>query len=266
MLSLVLSLKRDENRRKRFFAQAQANDFQIFDAIDADIEKEYILRHFNFRQAEKLYGRSITLGEAACTLSHLSIYKYLLQLSTESDEYFIVCEDDALFSCDYQYLTQIIKYQNGFDIILFGESKLTSFKRNWKQRLVNPLQLFPQKIGKYKLGKLYQNYTAGTVGYVISRRFIKNLLTVDQIFWLADDFQAMIDTVNSSQNSFLIGYLFPKLVIEDLSITSNLENERSIEQRKNKVIIKANIMDKLIKLSKTILAYFPKKYIAYRRK
>ncbi|AWX15114.1 hypothetical protein CEP48_02575 [Mergibacter septicus] len=266
MFSLVLSLERDLLRRKKFFQQKFANTFEVFTAIDAksQLGKEYILKHFDFNLAKKLYKREITLGEAACTLSHLAMYRYFLQSSLE--EYLIICEDDALFSNDFAFIEKIIQEQKGFDVVLFGESKVKNFNGNWKYKLIYPLQLFPQKIGKYKLGKLYYNYTAGTVGYVISRKLIETLLGVDSVYWLADDFQTIINKVKTEQKNFSVGYLFPKLVIENLDIISNLEDERVIEQKRNESIININILHKLITLFKAVVYYFPKKYIAYIRR
>ncbi|AWX14829.1 hypothetical protein CEP48_00945 [Mergibacter septicus] len=229
MLSLVLSLKRDEERREKFFQQPDAKSFHVFYAIDAKTEKgkECILNYFDFEQAKQLYYREITLGEAACTLSHLLMYRYFLEYSQE--DYLIVCEDDAVFSPDYPILHQIIQQQSEFDIILFGESKTNCYQKAWDYPFIQPIQ----QIDRYKLGQLHFDYTAGTVGYVVSRRFIENILKQNFVYWLADDFQIMIDKITTEKEKFNLGYLYPKLVLEDPENRSNLEQERLLAQKKN---------------------------------
>lgn len=228
MLSLVLSLKRDDKRREKFFQQEFAKSFHTFNAIDAKstASKKFITDNFNFEQAKNTYYRDITLGEAACTLSHIIMYHFFIEYTQE--EYLIVCEDDAVFSQDYPILESILNSQTEFDVILFGESKVASYEQDWNYKLIG----VNSQIDNYKLGRLLFDYTAGTVGYVINRRLVTAILKQHSIFWLADDFQIIVDQCNTLTERFKIGYLYPKLVIEDPSIQSNLEAERIVEQNR----------------------------------
>lgn len=219
MKKVVLSLERDVYRREVFFAQPQSEGFEVFYAVDAQKQgdKQRILSVFNQQKAERRYGRRLSFGEMACTLSHLDIFRYFIE--TTNDEYIIICEDDALFSKDFDIIHQVLNNQNN-DIVLFGESKVRGFERSFKKKMVVPLQFFPQRFGKYRLG-LYDGVIWGTVGYAVSRRFAQAILQQKDIFWVADDYNLFTDLTGAR-----VVCLLPRLVVENLDIASNLEEER----------------------------------------
>lgn len=270
---VVLSLLKDTHRRKNFFEQLsnlKRNDAQIdfstFYAIDASEEKSklYIDSCFDFVKAEKLYGRKISYGEAACALSHIEIYKQLL--NQEIENYGIICEDDAKFNPDFPVLINILD-KNNFDIVIFGESKAPSFKGSLKYRFAYPLQFKPKRFSHYSLGCIWGFYTPGTVGYSISRKALLHIVKFSneeqKIYWLADDFDTIIKNIKNKYNyTISLGHLFPRLVIEDSSICSHLENERFHLQQGaalGQLSVRSRIKHTLI-LAAT---YFYKKLIAY---
>ncbi|MFQ1021855.1 glycosyltransferase family 25 protein [Avibacterium paragallinarum] len=264
----VLSLQKDELRRKNFYQQVSSLDsnhiqFETFYAIDAkkDEDKAYIDEHFDFAKAKKLYGHDVSYGEAACSLSHIKIYEQAIS----QQSYLIVCEDDAKFNKDFPKLERILK-QSDFDIIIFGESKAPSFKGSRKYRLAYPLQFKPYRFGNYKLGCIYGFYTPGTVGYAINVNALKYIIQLVQktkVYWLADDFQEIINQVNDEYNyKISIAHLFPRLVIEDLSIQSHLETERVQLQKQianNNLSLFAYLKHNISLLK----AYLKKRHIAY---
>ncbi|MFC0308275.1 glycosyltransferase family 25 protein [Gallibacterium trehalosifermentans] len=246
----VLSLASAKERREKFFSQKHAKDFKVYNAINGKLEKNFIEENFDFSKAETLYQRKISLGEAACTLSHLAIWKEIIK--DDEIKFSIICEDDAVFSESYPILEKILSdwFESGrindVAFIIFGESKIPTFNRKIRHRIGYPMQFFAQK---YKLnqnyscsssvyvGEISKNYTCGTVGYVVSSQFIKNLMAKminDKPFWLADDFEVIRTLI--SNNDLLTGaniwHLQPRLVKEDQILVSELEQERKNLQRK----------------------------------
>lgn len=239
---MVLSLAKDEARRQAFYQQlASFNPDSLpiaittFEAIDGSTEagRSFLEANFDFKKAQAVYGRPITYGEAACALSHLAIIRHL----ANEPRYAVILEDDAKFSSDFPKLAQVLDASN-HDVVVFGESKVRKFKGKNKYRRENPLQFFAQRIGNLKLGVIFSFYTPGTVGYALSKRLVAKILAYtqhSQVFWLADDFDRIIAAVTNPQlpsnqsnatSNFTIGFVYPRLVIEDMSLRSHLEAER----------------------------------------
>lgn len=264
MKSIVLSLERDKKRRDLFFSQPQAANFEVFYAIDAQKPEDRLRIEsvFNQKVAREYYGRELTLGEMACTLSHLEIMR---RFTIQSDDnYVVICEDDALFSKDFDLLLPQILDQSCYDIVVFGESKVSSFERTYTEKIKTPLQFFPKKYGKYRVG-MFDGQIWGTVGYAVSRRFAEILLQQKDIFWLADDY------LYFSKLSAKVAYVCPRLVIENLKIVSNLELERKKKQEnieEKNLTIWERIRSRYFYIKRVaiiLISYFKRKYEAYRR-
>ena len=84
---------------------------------------------FNPTKFEQHYGRNVTKGEIGCTLSHLAVYRQIVedQNVTEND-YALVCEDDALFNSNLSPKTiALLTEKCDADIVLIGQSKIAEF-------------------------------------------------------------------------------------------------------------------------------------------
>ena len=130
MNKYLISLDKDVQRRELFFAQPDTADFVVFSAINT-MQKEWdeLAEVFNPTKFEQHYGRNVTKGEIGCTLSHLAVYRQIVedQNVTEND-YALVCEDDALFNSNLSPKTiALLTEKCDADIVLIGQSKIAEF-------------------------------------------------------------------------------------------------------------------------------------------
>ncbi|OBX04309.1 hypothetical protein QV06_06530 [Gallibacterium genomosp. 3] len=266
----VLSLDSATKRRELFFSQEYAKSFLIHTAIDAKKNEHTLIKQFDFSKAKKLYNRTLSLGEAACTLSHINIWRKLAE--DEVAKFAIICEDDALFSDNYFILFNIIEDWirtnriNDIGFIIFGESKVKSYKGKLKYRIGYPMQFYPKiykitdnqnRINKICVGELAKNYMCGTVGYIISNLCAKELIKYDKPYWLADDFEEIKRIIeDQTRKEIGIWHIYPRLVRERNNIVSTLEIERKKEQKNSWGFFKYKVWTYIKFLLKCPLIYF----------
>lgn len=249
MNKYLISLDKDVQRRELFFAQPDTADFVVFSAINT-MQKEWdeLAEVFNPTKFEQHYGRNVTKGEIGCTLSHLAVYRQIVedQNVTEND-YALVCEDDALFNANLSLKTiALLTEKCDADIVLIGQSKIAEF--NDVELEINYPTTFSflrQTIGDVTVASPYKSYFAGTVAYLIkksaARAFLKQL-EQEKPFWLADDF-LLFETQFQINNNVVR----PLVAIENPQLVSNLEAIRGSKSN--------NLVKKLIKYPlKKILA------------
>ena len=249
MNKYLISLDKDVQRRELFFAQPDTADFTVFSAINT-MQKEWeeLAEVFNPTKFEQHYGRNVTKGEIGCTLSHLAVYRQIVedQNGTEND-YALVCEDDALFIANLSpNTTALLTEKCDADIVLIGQSKIAEF--NDVELEINYPTTFSflrQTIGDVTVAYPYKSYFAATVAYLIkkstARAFLKQL-EQEKPFWLADDF-LLFETQFQINNNVVR----PLVAIENPQLVSNLEAIRGSKSN--------NLVKKLIKYPlKKILA------------
>jgi glycosyl transferase family 25 len=91
------------HRKRRDFIQAQLDalglQFEWIDAIDGHQLKDHeITENYDSRLAHEITGRALSSGEIGCALSHLSIYRKMIE---QSIPYAIIFEDDALLGSKF---------------------------------------------------------------------------------------------------------------------------------------------------------------------
>lgn len=185
----VISLKNDQARREIFFKQSEAFRFSVNFAIDGSkfTEKE-VEDSFDVKQFFSKYGRNVLSGEIGCTLSHVKLWREVLNSKCE---YFVIAEDDAIFSKEFKNdMESLLNHPNLPDFILLSRAKFFSFSTKAND-LIFPISLrvFSEKINQHlHLGRLYKTSTYGTCLYFISKKGIEKILAKSQKpFWLADD-------------------------------------------------------------------------------
>ena len=123
MNKYLISLDKDVERRELFFAQAETADFHTFSAFNT-MQKaaDELLALFDFAKFAQHYGRQVTKGEIGCTLSHLGVYRLIVEDAAIAEEdYALICEDDALFNPEYyQQALPLLVQQCKEDIVLIG--------------------------------------------------------------------------------------------------------------------------------------------------
>ncbi len=243
MKKYLISLEKDHHRRELFFSQPNTSSFEVFNAINMMAYSDDINTLFDTQKFELRYGRKVTKGEVGCTLSHLKVYEKIAQdLNVKDDEYCLICEDDVLFTDNFQFnLEAVIKENTQADIILVGQSKISSFN-DFELEINYPTTFsFLQKniIGtNFKYSYPYKNYFAGTVAYLIKKSVAKTFLSqIEKYglpFWLADDYILFGDEFKMD-----VKVIRPLLAIENPELMSNLESARGS--------LKNNIVKKLLK-------------------
>ena len=130
MNKYLISLDKDVQRRELFFAQPDTADFAVFSAINT-MQKEWeeLAEVFNPTKFEQYYGRNVTKGEIGCTLSHLAVYRQIVEdQNVAENDYALVCEDDALFNANLSAnTTALLTEKCDADIVLIGQSKIAEF-------------------------------------------------------------------------------------------------------------------------------------------
>lgn len=174
MNKYLISLDKDVQRRELFFAQPDTADFVVFSAINT-MQKEWdeLAEVFNSAEFEQHYGRNVTKGEIGCTLSHLAVYRQIVedQNVTEND-YALICEDDALFNANLSPKTiALLTEKCDADIVLIGQSKIAEFDDvELEINYPTTFSFLRQTIGDVTVAYPYKSYFAGTVAYLIKNQ------------------------------------------------------------------------------------------------
>jgi len=103
----IINLDKDINKRKYMLSLCKklSLDCHIFNAINGYLLKEEeIKKKYSENKAISEFGKPLTLGEIGCFLSHLSIYKKMIE---ENIEEAIVLEDDVSLTNNFK---KIINY------------------------------------------------------------------------------------------------------------------------------------------------------------
>lgn len=170
----IVSLKNEFKRRSDISSQLDALNikYTFFDAVDASCSK--LISDFrDDKYTLENTGKVLTNGELACNLSHFSIYENILEYK---HDYTLILEDDAIVIDDLVgFLSSLIKKNLTFDVMLLGYSKVdeSGLKKLDKIHPIGPA-LFNYK--NYNVGKVYREYTSGTVGYLITYSGAKKII------------------------------------------------------------------------------------------
>lgn len=244
MKKYLISLDKDVKRRELFFSQPDTVDFNLFSAVNTMVlDEEALHTKFDFQQFKNRYHRQVTKGEIGCTLSHLAVYQLIAEdKEILSDDYVLICEDDALLAANFQQnLTALLKQNLKADLILVGQSKIPDFGDiELNINYPSTFKCWQKPIGNtgYYYSYPYKNYFAGTVAYLIKKSAVQHFLSeVEKCkpYWLADDFILFEKEFNLD-----ILIIRPLMVIENPILTSNLEGLRGS--------LKNNLFKKLLKL------------------
>lgn len=221
----LISLDKDQARRTLFFSQPHTDDFRVFSAINTmQCDWDDLASRFDLAKFEAHYGRKVTKGEIGCTLSHLAVYRQIVdEPAVAEEDYALVCEDDALFHKDFQQnFTALLAQSLSSPILLIGQSKILAFDDvELEINYPTTFNFMRHHAGSVSYAFPYKSYFAGTVGYLIKKSAARTFLAQQEKgkpFWLADDF-LLFEQQFSLQNQVVR----PLMVIENPSLTSNLE-------------------------------------------
>lgn len=220
----VISLK-DSLRKKICRNRLVSKGYNpIFhDAFDSRNLKENQLEDlFDFDLFRKSFNYKIDAGIVGCVLSHYNLYKTLLEYKNNSG-YYIIVEDDCIPLATSNELENIIDValESSFDILLLGYSKTDDAQYKIINKM-NPFKKFYSS-GKFNIGIRYKQSSCGAVAYVVSRRFLKNIITsIKKPYYVADEWSFL-----EKRLELLILHISPLCFLEDYkNMVSNLEDGR----------------------------------------
>lgn len=164
MKTFVVNLKRSLDRRK--YMQTLLKDFpypwEFFEAVDGR-EIKNLNEVYNEKKAIHFYGKALTRGEVGCALSHLGIYKKMID---ENIDKALILEDDIILEKNFlELITMLNKKKLHNDVILLGQSDDKAI-----------IKFFGEKItDKYKLLQVvHSGY--GTYAYMIDIEAAKKII------------------------------------------------------------------------------------------
>lgn len=140
MRTFVLNLKRSFDRRK--YMQELLKDFpypwEFFEAVDGR-EIKNLSEVYNEKKAIHFYGKALTRGEVGCALSHLGIYKKMID---ENIDKALILEDDIILEKYFlEELSVLDRKKLNNDILLIGQSDENIITKLWREKLDNNFAL-----------------------------------------------------------------------------------------------------------------------------
>lgn len=230
MKILVLSINSAEfeSRKKTISEKLNGYDWCFIDAFDArKLATIELSRLFDKGAFYNKYHRYPSSGEIGCTLSHISIYQYIVDYDLP---YALILEDDAIIDSDFESFFSDCNIGglmvNEPSIYVLGHSKVSK-KNGFFYNFVYPIAI-KKKINGYSFGVSRYLNLCGTVAYMITNQAAKMILSrvFDKPYHLADDWKYLYDTGVSIYHSR------PLLILENFwGFDSSIESERKLLQK-----------------------------------
>ena len=233
MKGYVINLDRQPERLTHFYQQPGSEIFQKVSAVDRKVldiigNKEFF---FDVATFTRMIPRGPTMGEIACTLSHIKCWQLIaLEESIDDDEFCLIAEDDV---------TLLPIEKNTPSTFLSVVSDITKVLEDTPVELVK-LQMLSYResnlftgSGNISLSKsiatgLDASYNnTGSALYLIRKSLtqaIMQKLKTKKPYWLADCFTKFCNPENMMMSLLLLGY------VQD-NFPSDLEEEREMQRQ-----------------------------------
>lgn len=136
--------------------------YETFDAVDGTKLSREDRRQYSAKASRRTIGRPLAKGEIGCALSHLHLYREMLN---SGDERILVLEDDIVLDSEFvPFLSALASHDFEWDCINFSNQQATVTPCEW--------------------GGIYQHYRIGTFGagmngtfaYLMSRSGARQLI------------------------------------------------------------------------------------------
>lgn len=163
MRTFIINLKESADRRQYMIEEMKKTNLQyeFFDAVSGKDIKN-IEEVYDHEYAVTKAGGPLNLGEIGCAMSHLLIYKKMID---ENIERALILEDDVIISEKIdEIIKEILEFNLQNSVILLGQSSKKLKKKIYKTKL-DPL---------YTLSKIF-NSACGTYGYIIDNKAAERL-------------------------------------------------------------------------------------------
>ncbi len=233
----IINLKKDTEKKEHMkeLCKKYSLKCQFIDAVYGnDLDNTYIEQITDSEKSISVYGKELTRGEIGCTLSHIAIYKQMIEHNIENA---IIFEDDIDLKEDFSaIINSIDTFPKDWEIMLLGyysrvaDELVTKASFRYKKELTN----------KFKTVRLAQ-LAFGTHGYMINLKGAKKLLNELNTIIKPIDHYTGVDTY---VNMYAIR---PRVVrlSEKFKDHSSISIERKINQVRKQLPIKIQILKKL---------------------
>lgn len=217
----VINLKKNIERKE--FIQEQFNKievaFNFFPAIfGKSLTKHQLDESYNHKKAIRHQCRSLVPAEIGCALSHIGIYKKIIE---ERIEFACILEDDVILPENFKEILEEIKESinnHNPEVILLSPAKTGKFK--WKLKS-------GYEIRKFKNGFYTSSYI---VNYLGAKALLKEMYPINDVAdcWLRLSWHKVVD----------INVVVPALVTQDqekfgssTTVDINQNNQYSLSKK-----------------------------------
>lgn len=222
----IINLERSLERRQQISAQLENMnvEFQFFQATDGKKEPNHpLFEKYNKHKSIERRGKALNLGQLGCYASHYRLW----ELCIKSNEDMIIIEDDTIFN------------DNLFVDFLKSTPKLTKeiecvrlFKNKRKRYTSVPYKNF----GNIHIHKFNKGHMSAT-GYFITPSAAKKFIEKSQEWYLPVDILMDMFWENKVECFGLV----PECLVNDVSLDSNINTEKSSNKRPLTVRVKREI-------------------------
>ena len=185
MKTFVINLKQSMDRRERMINVLKNFPYQyeFFEAVDGS-KIENLSEVYNEKKAVRFYKTPLKLGEIGCVLSHISIYKKMID---ENIERALIFEDDILLSDEFNsVILKLETFSMNNDVFLLGQSGKFIYKKLLKKRITDTHQLIQ-----------IANLCYGAFAYVIDLEAAKKLYALNHpVKFKSDDWNIFFNLIN----------------------------------------------------------------------
>lgn len=199
------------------------NEEEISLLYDDTIARLLLSKYILHRYGKKV-DRAFTRGEIGCALSHLSIYKEIVENNYER---VLILEDDAMINPRFVHKLSDVRsfIPDDYDLIYWGyrwydsESSLSRLFRLVKNAVSFNLELNKRHPTPYNKYFCKAGYHAGTHAYSINRKLAEHLIAMNTpVKYCADQILSRL-TYDNVINSYVV---VPQLFIDDQIMESTI--------------------------------------------
>ena len=227
----IINLKKDIDKRKHMEAlcKQHALSYQFTDAVYGKELSASVLSTV-YKKEESIYavGRELAKGEIGCALSHLNIYKQMLE---ENIDKAIILEDDILIEDNFSsIISSIDKFPDNWEVILLGYNTGVRKDKATPSSFWDQTQITPH----HNIVRLIQT-AFGTHAYLLNLQGAKRLIEQLHIIKKPIDLYTGDDRhINLYAISPRLARLHPELSKQSTILDER--NEKTIHDRRKKTL------------------------------
>lgn len=234
----VINLNRHPSELHQFYQHADAKYFQLLPAIDKRV-LDWIGDNswfFNNQQFKQMIGQDATLDDIIRTLSHINVWKTIIQNNKILDnEFVVIAEDNIILTQNFsKYINAILKAIGQFskiDILVLQKCPATQTPEEFGR-------------GKFKILKhtqtLFRQVDASL--YLIKKSRAKAIVQWLETYkpcWLAQDFNVFCPEENLGVLLPALGYAIPKSnLIPDMTQDPNRPTTQKYQRFNSHTVLK----------------------------